>query len=336
MRFMPSFSRKDTAPGPTLPEIDDAAKRLRGRIVETPFVPLGHSRFHDRLPAGAHVRMKLELFQTAGSFKTRGVLLTLDGMSKAEREAGVVAFSGGNHGLAVATAAEAMEVAATIVMPQATDPARVEGCRARGATVELVPDIAAALARMEEIAAGGATAIHPFEGEGMVLGAATCGYEMICNTPTLDAVIVPVGGGGLIGGISRAVKLFSPECTVIGVEPVGADSLTRSIDAGAPQVLERVDTIADSLGAPRAMPMSYGVAAAHVDRMVLIEDDAMRDGMRLLFDAMKLIAEPACAAALAALIGPLREELAGKSVGIIACGSNISLERFSTLTQELR
>ncbi|MEL6680218.1 MAG: threonine/serine dehydratase [Pseudomonadota bacterium] len=329
---MPNFSRKGDGPGPSLAEIDEACKALRGRIAETPFVTLSPDRFGHRLPEGATVRMKLELFQNAGSFKTRGVLLTLDGMKRAEREAGVVAFSGGNHGLAVATAAAHMGIRATIVMPEATDPARIEGCRALGATVELASDIAGALARMDEIAGGGATAIHPFEGEGMVLGAATCGYEMICNTPTLDAVIVPVGGGGLIAGISRAVKTFSPECDVIGVEPVGADSLSRSIEAGAPQTLDRVDTIADSLGAPRAMPMTYGVAAAHVDQMVRIDDDAMRDGMRLLLDAMKLVAEPACAASLAALIGPLRDEMAGKSVGIIACGSNIGLDRFRALT----
>ena len=143
--------------------------------------------------------------------------------------------------------------------------------------------------------------------------------------------MVPVGGGGLISGMSCAIKQLRPDTQVIGVEPFGADSLTRSLAAGHPVTLDKVDTIADSLGAPKAMPYSLSVAAAYVDQMVHITDAQMLDGMEHYRAVLSLIAEPACAASLAAICGPLRDELAGRHVGIIACGSNISLARFTAL-----
>lgn len=316
--------------GPTLADIQFAADRLKGVMVETPVLRLNAARWDGMFDCD--VTMKMELFQQAGSFKARGAYLGIAALDAAQRAAGVVAASGGNHALGVASAANVAGVAATIFMPEATDPLRVEGCRALGAEVILAADMPAAFAGMEAQATAGKTLIHPFEGDNMVLGSATVGAEFVAQSPDLDTFVIPVGGGGLIAGMSCAIRHLRPDALIIGVEPYGADSMTRSINAGAPVTLDKIDTIADSLGAPKALPLTYGVTAAHVDRMVHITDDQMRDGMRVMFDNLKIIAEPACAASLAAITGPLRDDLKGRKVGIIACGSNISLARFMALT----
>ena len=147
----------------------------------------------------------------------------------------------------------------------------------------------------------------------------------------LDAVIVPIGGGGLISGVASAVKLANPACQVFGVEPIGADSMHRSFRAGEPQPIDRPATIADSLGAPYALPWSYECTRRQADGLVLVDDDDLRAAMRLTFLDVKLAVEPAGAAALAALLGPLHDTLAGKHVGLIVCGSNIDTESYARL-----
>lgn len=171
--------------------------------------------------------------------------------------------------------------------------------------------------------------VHPFEGYRTALGTATLGLEFCEQIPDLDAVVVPIGGGGLCAGVSMALKLLRPRCLVFGVEPVGADSMHRSFAAGSPQAIEKVETIADSLGAPYAAPYTFELCRRNVDELVLVDDDAMRSAMLLLFRAAKLAVEPASAAPLAALCGPLRDRLSGKRVGLIVSGANIDRETFS-------
>lgn len=316
-------------PGPSISGIRRAAEALAGRVIQTPTVPLASGQIRPFLPDDAAVTVKLELFQHAGSFKARGALLSVDALDTDQRERGVTAVSAGNHALAVAWASHRESVSAKLVMPKKADPVRVSGCRALGAEVTLVDDIHAAFAEMDRIVEEeGRTAIHPFEGKYMTLGSATCGLELIAQHPDLDTIVVAVGGGGLIGGLGRACKLLSPECRIIGVEPMGADSLYRSFREGKPVAIPAVDTIADSLGSPTALPYSFGVAQANVDEVVRIHDDEMLKAMAHLYDALKIAAEPACAAAVAALIGPLREQLRGKHVGVVACGSNIGEQQF--------
>ena len=198
---------------PTPDDIAQARTVLAGRVVRTPVLPLTSDRVTEILPTGAQVSMKLELFQQAGSFKARGALLGIDRLDADQRAAGVVAASGGNHALAVAWAARASGVNAIVTMPKAADPVRVDGCRNFGADVRLMDDIAAAFAEMEKIAEGeGRTTLHPFEAEHMILGAATCGAELIADCPDLDLVVVPVGGGGLIAGMATAIKQVRPGC----------------------------------------------------------------------------------------------------------------------------
>jgi threonine dehydratase len=243
---------------------------------------------------------------------------------------GVVTVSAGNHAMATAYAASVLSTTAKVVMPKTANPFRVEACREMGATVELVDDVHQAFARVKEIEeTEGRTFVHPFEGPLTALGTATLGLELAEQVDDLDAVIVPIGGGGLAAGVSAALKLAQPRCRVFGVEPTGADTMHRSFAAGSPQAIDKVRTIADSLGAPHAAPYSFALCRANLDELVLVDDDQMRRAMRLLFRSAKLAVEPAGAAATAALCGPLAERLRGRRVGIIVCGANIDPETYS-------
>lgn len=321
--------------GPTLEQIIAASALLQSDIIDTPVLPLTSARWDDILPDCASVTVKLELFQQTGSYKARGALLGIRALSPAQRAAGVVAASGGNHALAVSWAAQAAGVDALITMPKATDPARVAGCEALGASVYLCDDMAAAFAAMNDAAQAGRALMHPFEADHMVLGAATCGLEYAQAAPLIDTFVLPIGGGGMISGMACAIKQMNPDAQVIGVEPFGADSMFQSFAAGAPVGIDKVDTIADSLGSPLAMPYTYSVAKAHVDRIVRIADREMLAAMDIYQNVLRITAEPACAASLAAILGPLRDDLAGRHVGIIACGSNISLARYAQLMAAL-
>ncbi|EBA11442.1 threonine ammonia-lyase [Roseobacter sp. CCS2] len=321
--------------GPTLDKIIAAKAEVQAELIETPILPLSSSRWQGILPDCAGVTVKLELFQQAGSFKARGALLGIRRLDAAQRAAGVVAASGGNHALAVSWAAKAAGVDALITMPKATDPARIAGCQVLGATVTLHDDMAAAFAAMNKAAENGRALLHPFEAAHMILGSATCGYEYARQAPQIDTFVIPIGGGGMISGMACAIKQVNPDAMVIGVEPYGADSMSQSFAAGQAVRIEKVATIADSLGAPLAMPLTYAVAKAYVDRIVKIEDHEMLAAMDIYQNVLRVTAEPACAASLAAVLGPLKDDLAGRQVGIIACGSNISLARYAALMKEL-
>jgi threonine dehydratase len=311
-----------------LEQIHDAQAAISGTLIETPTLTLNSDRWRAVLPDIASGAVKLELFQQAGSFKARGAYLGISNLSTENRAKGVVAASGGNHAMAVAWAAQKLGVSAKIAIPKAADQIRIDGCLSTGAEVILCKDILEAFAVMEEIASReGSVMMHPFEGEHMTLGSATCG-------PEIDMFIIPVGGGGMISGMSAAIKLARPSATVIGVEPVGADSMFRSFVAGEPVRLDKITTIADSLASPLAMPYSFGVTHQYADEIVRVEDDELRQAMRTYQNILKITAEPACAASLAGLTGPLKERATGRHVGIIACGSNISMARYQTLLEE--
>ncbi|MEH6645453.1 threonine ammonia-lyase [Sulfitobacter sp.] len=316
-------------------KISRARAAISGTLIETPTLRLTSDRWRDVLPDISSGAVKLELFQQAGSFKARGAYLGISGLSAESRDKGVVAASGGNHAMAVAWAAQKLGVSAKIAIPQAADPIRIDGCRSTGAEVILCKDIVEAFAVMEESAAQeGRVMMHPFEGEHMTLGSATCGAEFVAAHPEIDMFIIPVGGGGMISGMSAAIKLARPDATVIGVEPFGADSMYRSFAAGKPVRLDKIATIADSLASPLAMPYSFSVTHRYADEIVRVEDDELLQAMRTYQDILKITAEPACAASLAALIGPLKNRAKGRHVGLIACGSNISMSRYQVLLKQ--
>lgn len=316
----------------TLQEIQEAAAKLANRVVRTPVHRLRGAEIDAALGSNTELHLKLELLQLTGTFKARAALLNVLALSSEERSRGVTAISAGNHAIAVAFAAAAAGISAKVVMIATANPLRVELCRSYGAQIEFAPDAHAGFAMVERIAAEeGRTLIHPFEGRTTALGTATLGLELSEQVQGLEAVIVPIGGGGLCAGVASAVKLVSPGCDVIGVEPFGADSMYRSFAAGEPRSIERVATIADSLGAPYALPISFELCRRNVDELVRVSDDELRAAMRFLLRNAKLAVEPAGAATTAALLGPVRERVRGKRVAAIVCGSNIDEATFAKL-----
>lgn len=317
--------------GPTLERIRETRERIGDRVVVTPVRAWNDDVLAREIGRDTRVVLKEELFQRTGSFKPRGALSVMTDLSPEALARGVTAVSAGNHAMAVGYAARALGTTARVVMPKTANPYRVARCRELGAEVDLVDDVHVAFERVREIErTEGRSFVHPFEGPLTALGTATLGLELMEQAPDLDAVIVPIGGGGLCAGVSSAIKLVRPQTLVFGVEPTGADSMHRSFAAGSPQPIEAVRTIADSLGAPHAAPYSFDLCRRHVDELVLVDDDAMRRAMRLLFASAKLAVEPAGAAATAALCGPLRDRLAGRRVGLIVCGANIDPATFAT------
>lgn len=319
----------------TIERIRAARARLGDLVRETPVWRWLGPDIEQAVGDETQVILKLELFQHTGSFKPRGALTVMLDLDRAALSRGVTAVSAGNHAIAVAYAASLLDTSAKVVMPRTASPLRVARCRALDADVVLVDDLKQAFARVAQIQEEeGRFLVHPFEGPLTALGTATLGLEFATQAPDLDAVIIPIGGGGLAAGAAAAIKQFQPQCRVYGVEPEGADSMRRSFAAGSVQALEQVHTIADSLGAPMAMPYSFDLCRRYVDEIVLVSDDQMRAAMRLLFLGMKLAVEPAGAAATAALCGPLLETLRGQRVGIIVCGSNIDAATFSRLISD--
>lgn len=314
---------------PTLSEIAAARERLGDLVRRTPVWEAQAPTIRAAVDDATSVFWKLELFQHAGSFKPRGALTVMLDLDAAALQRGVTAVSAGNHAMAVAFAARALGTTAKVVMMENANPFRVASCRELGAEVELVPDVHRAFERVEEVVAEeGRTFVHPFDGPRVVLGTATVGHEICEQLGELDAVIVPIGGGGLCAGVAAAIKQRFPDCRVIGVEPTGADSMHRSFAAGEPRAIEAVKTIADSLGAPFAMQYSFDVCRQFVDELVLVDDAELKATMRILFQEAKLAVEPAGAATTAALLGPLRGKLQGR-IGLVVCGANIDVETFS-------
>lgn len=316
---------------PSLAEIHSARSLLGDSVAHTPSWRWRTPGVLARTP-GIELHLKLELLQTTGSFKARAALLFALGLDGDARKRGLTGVSAGNHAIAVAHAARAIGSSAKIVMPKTADPWRVGRCRDIGGEVVLVDDVHTAFAEVEHIVATeGRLFVHPFEGPTVAAGTGTIGLEMLEDVPDVDAVVVPIGGGGLAAGIAAAIKQARPDVRMIGVEPVGADTMHRSFAAGEPRSIDAVRTIADSLGAPHAAPYSFALCRRYLDELVYVDDDMLVDAMRLLYSDAKLAVEPAGAATTAAVLGPLREGLVGRRVIALVCGANIDPTVFCRL-----
>ena len=273
--------------------------------------------------AGTRLNFKFELLQASGTFKARGAFSNLLGLDAAARARGVTGISAGNHAVAVAYAAMRLGVSAKVVMLKTANPARLALCREYGAEVLLAEDGATGFAMVREIEAKeGRYFVHPFNGYRTILGTATLGAEWAEQAPGLDAVIIPIGGGGLAAGVATAFRQANPGMAIYGVEPEGATGMAQSFATGGPVKMGAMTGIADSLMAPHTEAYSYGLCRASIDALVTVSDDALRTAMRLLFAELKLATEPASAAATAAALFPLRERIAGKRVGVLLCGTN--------------
>lgn len=315
---------------PTIADIRATAGRIAPHVLRTPVMPWLGPTAARLLGPSAEVHMKLELFQATGTFKARGAITTALRLAEGGPPRGLTAASAGNHAVATAWAARRLGVPAKVVMVKTANPFRVSLAEAEGATVIKADDAVAAFAEVERIKTSeGYAAVHPFEGHAVACGTGTLGAEFLEQVPNLEAVIVAIGGGGLAGGLSHAIKLINPRCLVLGVEPAGADAMSRSIKAGKPVTLERVDTIADSLAPPMALPYAFGLCRANLDDIVTLDDDRICAGLALMQQEAKLAVEPAAGATAAALFGPYRERLKGKRVGLIVCGANIDGETYA-------
>ena len=317
-----------TESGPNIEEIRALQDRLAEQTLRTPVVRC--ASIEETLANGTEVFAKLEFLQRTGTFKARGALATLHGLSEQEHKNGVTAVSAGNHAIATAFAAQAVGTTAKVVMIPSANPSRVAACKAYGGEVVIADDVHSAFDLAQQICDDeGRYFVHPFEGPSIALGTGTVGLEICEQVEDFDTLIVPVGGGGLIGGVSNAVKQMRPDVEIIGVEPEGADSMHRSFASGEAVRIDKVATIADSLGAPFAMPYSFELTRKNVDRLAMVTDAQLRKAMGFLFHSMKIAVEPACTATTAALLGPLKDPLRGKRVVLVMCGSNIDWATFS-------
>lgn len=313
---------------PALVSLDDiraAAGRVRAAAVRTPALEVSWPG-----PAPAHrFLIKCENLQPMGAFKVRGAFNMLAQLTDDQRARGVVTYSSGNHGQGVAMAAHAMGVHAVIVMPTTAPAVKVEGVRSYGAEVifEGTTSIARQQRAEKEAAERGLTVIPPFDHPMVIAGQGTVGLELLEQVPDLATVYVPMGGGGLIAGVSTALKLSNPSVRVIGVEPVGAMKMRAARDAGHPVTLEKTASIGDGIMNMRAGDITFAHVQQHVDELVAVPDEAMAKAVAWLFRNGRIVAEPSgaapTAAAMLGLGGPV-----GTVVAIVS-GGNVQPDHFA-------
>ncbi|TAM75250.1 pyridoxal-phosphate dependent enzyme [bacterium] len=301
----------------TLPTLDQA-RAARERIAP-------HIR---RTPTYAHdgIAYKLELLQVTGSFKARGAFNAALQISPARRALGVVAVSGGNHGLAVAHVGKTLGIRATVVMPETTPARTVERARADGAEVVLVPTIAQAFALTEERRAQGQAVIHPFDDPAVMAGQGTIGFELLEDIPDLETLVVSIGGGGLIAGIATVVKALRPRVRIYGVETEGADAMRKALDAGEPVTLPAITSIAKTLGAPYVAPATLDAAQRLLEDVVVVSDAQAVEGILAVQDALCVLPEPAASCCYAAVSAGLVPRARKGTLAILVCGGNVSLD----------
>jgi threonine dehydratase len=309
-------------------EITAACERLRGVALRTPLLPA--PELSEVL--GGEVRLKCESLQRAGAFKIRGAFNFLSRLDRPELERGVVAYSSGNHALGVALAARLLGAHAMVVMPVTAPPIKQDGARRLGAEVILHGHTSVERRqRAEAISlATGRTVVPGFDDRRIMAGQATIGVEIAEEWPDVDSVVVPCGGGGMLGGIAAAMRWRRPQACTIGVEPVAAPSMTAALAAGAPVLLERTRTMADGIAAVRVSDLTLAHAQALVSKVVTVEEDEIREAAVWLFLREKLVAEFSGAAGVAALLSG-RVRAAGRRTAVVISGGNIDPSVMSVL-----
>lgn len=308
----------------SLAEVRAAAARIRPYVRRTPTMELVGAR----QPLPWSVSLKLELLQVTGSFKPRGALNRMLQLPETERLRGVVTASGGNHGQGVAYAGHVLGVPSHVYVPITAPQVKVNRIRGWGAEVHQVGEVYhhAYLAALEHAERGGLPYLHAYADRDVVIGQATTGLEFLEDHPNLEALLVAVGGGGLIAGIAAYAGQASPGTRILGVEPEGAATLYRALEAGQPVALDRLTSYAsDALGATSVGEINLALAQRYVERVVLVTDDEIRAAQRYLWEEVRLVAEPGGAAALAALLSGRVEIPHRARVGVLVCGSNASL-----------
>jgi threonine dehydratase len=311
-----------------LDDIRQAGARIRQRVHRTPMLSCSSLG----VQAGCRLEIKAEPYQKTGSFKVRGVFNRIAQLSPEAKARGLIGISAGNHAAALAYAASAEGVRATIVMPAHANPTKVAATRAYGGDVVLHGDVFAAFAKLDELREQhGYTLVHPFNDEAVIAGHGTLGLEILEDVPDVDIVLVPTGGGGLLSGVAAAIKLQRPGTRVIGVEPAGAACVRAGLDAGRVTRLDHIATIADGLAPPMTGEHVLEHVRAFVDDVITVEDCDIVEAMRLLMTRAKLVVEPSGAAGLAALVAGTVSLHADARVVVVASGGNIDLHQFKEI-----
>ena len=288
-----------------------------------PFSTPGRTR--GSAPKNFGITLKLEQLQHAGSFKTRGAFANL--LTRNPPKAGVVAASGGNHGAAVAYAAMKLGLPARIFVPTVSSPAKIDRIRSYGADLTVVGEryAEALAASLEWSTSSGAMPVHAFDQIETIAGQGTLGLELSQQAPDLDTVLVAVGGGGLIGGIAA---WYASKTRVVAVEPEGAPTLAEALKAGKPVDAATGSVAADSLAPKRVGELMFPIAQAHIERVVLVTDDAIRQAQRMLWEGLRLVAEPGGCTAFAAVLSGAYQPTQGERIGIVVSGANTTAVSF--------
>ena len=305
------------------------ARRARDAIAEhilrTPLVS-SHS-LGERI--GALAFLKLENLQRTGSFKVRGAVYAMSRLSAAARAAGVVTMSAGNAAQAIAYAGRAAGVRVTVVMPETAPKTKIAATRGYGGEIRFAADMTQLLPLVQELQAAGLHFLHPFDDDDVIAGHASLGFEILEDLPDVDLVAVPVGGGGLISGVALAVKALRPGTRIVGIEPEGAQAVRTALDAGRVVRLGSTATVADGLAAPFAGERNLEIIKRDVDDVVVIPDEAILDGLRFLVGRARIVAEPAGAAAVGALLSGALPVRPGERVLAIVSGGNVDPDRLA-------
>ncbi len=310
--------------GPTLEELLKLKHTLAPRVRQTPILSLGKD-----------LHLKLECLQLSGSFKVRGALAQALQLSQEARRKGLIAVSGGNHGIAIAVAAGLLGVSAKVYLDKAAPSFRVKRCQEFGADVIIEQTRQSAFeACMKDASQSGAAFIHPFDHISTIAGTGTLALELHDQLDELDAVVVAIGGGGLAAGVSHALSLISPKCEVLGVQSSKADAMVRSIRSGVPERNPEFSHAAFSLCPPQVGTLTLEYCKKYIREIVTVDDEAVQAAMAELFSHTGLMIEGAGAAPFAAIRGPLAKRLQGKKVALLICGSNISPTEFQLLAKQ--
>jgi threonine dehydratase len=314
----------------SLADIHAAAERVKAIARVTPLVDVSAL-------AGRRLLLKCESMQPAGAFKIRGAYNMVAQLTDDQRRRGVVTYSSGNHGQAMALAARELGAPSVVVMPTTAPQIKIEGARSYGAEVIFEGTTSADRRRRAEAeaAARGLTMVPPFDHEWIIAGQGTAGLEILEQAPGVAAVLVPVGGGGLLAGVAAAIKQTNPAVTVIGIEPAGAAKMSASIAAGHPVTLDRTQSVADGLMPVRPGDLTFAHVQAFVDAVRTIDDPAIVDAVLWLFEKAKIVAEPSGAATVAAALAGLADPAAaGGPIVAIVSGGNIAAERLEELRRQ--
>lgn len=309
---------------PDLPDLLAARRALTGIVLRTPVL---RSDVLDEL-AGAKLFFKAEGLQITGSFKVRGAYNRVRAFSPEETAPGLITVSAGNAALGAAWAARAMAARLVVVMPETAVPEKLAAVAAMGARIEKegVTNATQAFERLAKLREEhGYTLVHPFDDPFVIAGAGTAAWELLKEVPGLEALAIPTSGGGLLSGTLLAARGLAPDAKVYGVQPVGADGIVRSLAAGTPTAPERVQTVADGLTAPKPGILNFEIIRRWAADVFTVADEAILEAMGLILRHLKVIVEPAGAAALAGVLAD--ERFRGRKVGILLSGSNAGAER---------